>query len=184
MWSLETSPEHSWNQRNCVDKGANFSFVNHLAAFRVCTLSHSWKYVYRCMVCLTVRRGGSWKFLISFGTSVGNLVLWMSASSYSLIRIPRFWQGYCVYTWMICCWVAVVQPIVKQSMHCVHVCRFANGKETRRILWQPHFSGCSHQRDHCVSEHLRIENQQGDCSSTSPARGQGNDSRNQKSSGL
>ena len=30
MWSLETSPEHSWNQRNCVDKGVNFSFVSHL----------------------------------------------------------------------------------------------------------------------------------------------------------
>ena len=41
---------------------------------------------------MTVRRGGSWKFPISFGTSVGNLLLWMSVSSYFSIRIPRFWQ--------------------------------------------------------------------------------------------
>ena len=35
---------------------------------------------------MTVRRGGSWKFPISFGTLVGNLLHWMSDSSYSLIR--------------------------------------------------------------------------------------------------
>ena len=51
-------------------------------------------------------------------------------------------------------------------------------KKSRRVLWQPHFSGCSHQRDHCVSEYICFENQQGDCSSTSPARRQGYASRN------
>ena len=69
---------------------------------------------------MTVRRGGSWRPPISFGTSVGNLPLWMSVSLYSSIRNPRFWLGYCVYMWMICCWVAVVQPI-----------RFANGREIK-----------------------------------------------------
>ena len=37
----------------------------------------------------------------------------------------------CVYMWMICCWVVVAQPIVKQSMHCAHVSRLANGKEIK-----------------------------------------------------
>ena len=37
-----------------------------------------------------------------------------------------------MYIWMICCWVVVAQPIVKQSMHCVHVSRFANGKEIKQ----------------------------------------------------
>ena len=82
--------------------------------FWVCTLNNSWKYVYHCMVGMTVRRGGSWKFPIFFGTSVGNLPLCMSVSSYSLIRNPSFFQGYCVCMWMICCWVVVAQPIVKQ----------------------------------------------------------------------
>ena len=44
--------------------------------------------------------------------------------------------------------------------------------------FSPRFPGCSHQRDHCVSEYLRFENQQSDCSSTSPARRQGNATRN------
>ena len=56
---------------------------------------------------------------------------WMNASLFSLIRNPRFCRGYCVCMWMICCWVVVAQPIVKQSMHCVHVSRFANGKEIK-----------------------------------------------------
>ena len=29
---------------------SHFSFVSHLAVFRVSTLNNSWKYVYRCMV--------------------------------------------------------------------------------------------------------------------------------------
>ena len=37
----------------------------------------------------------------------------------------------CVHTWMICCWVAVAQPIVKQSIRYVHVSRFENGKEVK-----------------------------------------------------
>ena len=131
MWSLETSPEHSWNQRNCVNKWVNFSFVSHPAAFQGCTLNNSWKYVYHCMGWTTARRGGSWKSPLSFGTSGGNLLLWMSASSCSVIRIPRSWQGYCVYTYMTCCWVAVAQPIVKQSKHSVHVSRSANGQEIK-----------------------------------------------------
>ena len=110
---------------------ANFSFVSHLAVFEVFTINNSWKYVHRCMVRMTVRRGGSWRFPISFGTRVGNLQLWMSVSSYFSIRNPKFWQGYCVCMWMICCWVAVAQHIVKQSMHSVHVSSSANGKEIK-----------------------------------------------------
>ena len=52
--------------------------------------------------------------------------------------------------------VVVAQPIVKQSMHCVHVSVSKLEKKSRRILWQPHFSGCSHQRDHCVSEYITL----------------------------
>ena len=45
---LDTSLEHSWSQRNCVGKAANFSFVSHLAVFQVSTLNNFWKYVHRC----------------------------------------------------------------------------------------------------------------------------------------
>ena len=58
-------------------------------------------------------KSGSWRFPSSFGTLAGNLPLWMNVSLFSLIRNPRFCQGYCVCMWMICCWVVVAQPIVK-----------------------------------------------------------------------
>ena len=70
-----------------------------------------------------------------FVSLVGNLLLWMNVSSYSLIRIPRFWQGYCVCMWTICCWVAVAQPIVKRSMHHVPFSISQMEKKSRRILW-------------------------------------------------
>ena len=52
-------------------------------------------------------------------------------SSYCLIRNPRFWQGYCACMWTICCSVVVARPIIKRSMHYVHVFRSANGTEIK-----------------------------------------------------
>ena len=60
---------------------------------QVFTINNSWKYVYHCMVWMTVRRGGSWWFPISFGTLAGNLPLWMNVSLFSLIWNPRVLTG-------------------------------------------------------------------------------------------
>ena len=117
-------------------------------------------------------------------TSVGNLLLLMSVSSYSLIQNPRFWQGNCVCMWVICCWVAVSQHIVGK---CSTFTFFRVAKWKRN---QGEFCGSLISQDVLTKEitvsqstyALEINKSEG--SSTSPARRQGNDSRNQESSGV
>ena len=75
---------------------ANFSFVCHLAAFWVCTSTTPGN----TFTVVWVERQpeevvlGIFNFPQNIG---GNHLLWMSVSSYSMIRTPRLWQGLCVH---------------------------------------------------------------------------------------